>query len=67
MPIIVHEKHLTSNLLNSRLFLFLKTTVDGIILIRKVFLSIIFFNEASRGAGAQSVTVKPTGCRFDPH
>ena len=23
--------------------------------------------EASRGAGAQSVTVKPTGCGFDPH
>ena len=22
---------------------------------------------ASRGAGAQSVTVKPTGCGFDPH
>ena len=22
--------------------------------------------EASRGAGAQSVTVKPTGCGFDP-
>ena len=27
----------------------------------------IFFIEASRGAGAQSVTVKPTGCGFDPH
>ena len=24
-------------------------------------------NETSRGAGAQSVTVKSTGCRFDPH
>ena len=24
-------------------------------------------NEANRGAGAQSVTVKPTGCGFDPH
>ena len=23
--------------------------------------------EASRGATAQSVTVKPTGCGFDPH
>ena len=23
--------------------------------------------EASRGAAAQSVTVKPTGCGFDPH
>ena len=23
--------------------------------------------EASRGAAAQSVTVKPTGCDFDPH
>ena len=23
--------------------------------------------EASRGAGAQNVTVKPTGCGFDPH
>ena len=23
--------------------------------------------EARRGAGAQSVTVKPTGCGFDPH
>ena len=23
--------------------------------------------EASRGAGAQSVTVKSTGCEFDPH
>ena len=23
--------------------------------------------EASRGAEAQSVTVKPTGCWFDPH
>ena len=23
--------------------------------------------EASRGAVAQSVTVKPTGCVFDPH
>ena len=23
--------------------------------------------EASRGAEAQSVTVKSTGCRFDPH
>ena len=22
---------------------------------------------AGRGAGAQSVTVKPTGCGFDPH
>ena len=24
-------------------------------------------NEASRGAAAQSVTVKPSGCGFDPH
>ena len=24
-------------------------------------------NEARRGAGAQNVTVKPTGCGFDPH
>ena len=24
-------------------------------------------NEASRGAAAQSVNLKPTGCRFDPH
>ena len=23
--------------------------------------------EASRGVGAQNVTVKPTGCGFDPH
>ena len=23
--------------------------------------------EASRGAAAQGVTVKPTGCGFDPH
>ena len=23
--------------------------------------------EASRGAVAQSVTIKPTGCGFDPH
>ena len=26
-----------------------------------------FYMEASRGAAAQSVTVKPTGCGFDPH
>ena len=43
-----------------------------------VFLSYIFVGvrfmkiqkygkEASRGAGAQSVTVKSTGCGFDPH
>ena len=34
------------------------------------FLSFIFNRikkEASRGAAAQSVTVKPTGCGFDPH
>ena len=24
-------------------------------------------HEASRGAAARSVTVKPTGCGFDPH
>ena len=27
----------------------------------------ILLVEASRGAGAQSVTVKSTGCGFDPH
>ena len=27
----------------------------------------IDYTEARRGAGAQSVTVKPTGCGFDPH
>ena len=27
----------------------------------------MIMNEASRGAGAQSVTVKPTSCGFDPH
>ena len=26
-----------------------------------------YYYEASRGAGVQSVTVKPTGCEFDPH
>ena len=26
-----------------------------------------FLKEASRGAAAQSVTVKPIGCGFDPH
>ena len=25
------------------------------------------YGEASRGAVSQSVTVKPTGCGFDPH
>ena len=27
----------------------------------------VIYIEASRDAGAQSVTVKPTGCGFDPH
>ena len=31
------------------------------------FLCKLIYFEASRGAGAQSVTVKPTGCGFDPH
>ena len=34
------------------------------------FLNIFCVNnkyEASRGAAAGSVTVKPTGCGFDPH
>ena len=26
-----------------------------------------FILEASRGAAARGVTVKPTGCGFDPH
>ena len=30
-------------------------------------IKILFVLEASRGAGAQSVTVKLTGCGFDPH
>ena len=32
-----------------------------------VFDFLIHFLEASRGVGAQSVSVKPTGCGFDPH
>ena len=31
-----------------------------------IYLHILIF-EASRGAGAQSETVKQTGCEFDPH
>ena len=33
------------------------------------FIGILFFNtiETSRGAGAQSVTAKSTGCGFDPY
>ena len=31
------------------------------------YLFYIFIFEAGRGAEAQSVTVKSTGCRFDPH
>ena len=30
-------------------------------------ISLYFIIEANCGAGAQSVTVKPTGCGFDPH
>ena len=26
----------------------------------------MYYSEASRGAAARSVTVKPTGCGFDP-
>ena len=33
----------------------------------KMFYLMYGFSEASRGAGAQSVTVKSTGCGFDPH
>ena len=28
---------------------------------------VLIFFEASRGAAARGVTVKPTGCGFDPH
>ena len=31
------------------------------------YLVTFIFSEASRGAAAQSVTVKPTGCGFDSH
>ena len=30
-------------------------------------MNIKFTTEASRGVEAQNGTVKPTGCRFDPH
>ena len=32
-----------------------------------VFMHQLFINRASRGAAAQSVTVNPTGCGFDPY
>ena len=32
-----------------------------------IFLLVLNLYEASHGAAAQSVTVKPTGCWFDPH
>ena len=34
---------------------------------KKENILILKINEASRGAGAQSVTVKPTSCGFHPH
>ena len=39
-------------------------TIASVILI---ILYLIYQIEASRGAAAQSVTVKPTNCGFDPH
>ena len=36
-------------------------------MLKIVYLNKKEINEASRGVGAQSVTVKPTGCGFDPH
>ena len=36
-----------------------------IVLTKNLFKNVNYI-EASRGAGAQSVTVKPTGCEFDP-
>ena len=35
--------------------------------VRTYRISTFYTKEASRGAAAQSVTVKPTGCGFDPH
>ena len=52
----------------NRLLIFFQVTLKYYFVL--LFLNIIsyfFYFEASRGAVAQSVTVKPTGCGFDPH
>ena len=36
-------------------------------LIKNIFLYLLSNNESSCGAAARGVTVKPTGCEFDPH
>ena len=41
--------------------------LSGVLKFIQLNVSNNFYIEAIRGAGAQSVTVKPTGCGFDPH
>ena len=51
------------------LAIFAKTIYENISMIICIYENVLMFiyKKARRGAEAQSATVKPTGCGFDPH
>ena len=64
---VLHDKHVKHDTLYVRVCMW--GVISGVCMITSVYADtrdcdLVRF-EASRGAGAQSVTVKPTGCGFD--